>query len=302
LPGRAVRRRTGGLLPPPHVLAELVRLPAVLSVPGDVLVGAAVSGQLRDVTRTAGLIAASSCMYLAGMALNDYADREVDAVERPGRPIPSGRVTPGFALGLAGALTLGAGALSVAADGPRALAVTAPLAAAVWGYDLSLKSLPIASASMSACRGLDVMMGAGAHGAAAAAPAAAVVSAHIAVVTEVSRREVTGGDAGVPRRALAATVGVAAAGALLSRRAPKVAKAAALGLIGGYAGVVGRAQADAAADPSPARMQRAVGTGIMGLIPLEAGLLAGSGAIVPAAGVATLWPVARRAAKKRAVT
>jgi len=49
-------------------------------------------------------------------------------------------------------------------------------------------------------------------------------------------------------------------------------------------------------------MQRAVGAGILGLIPLEAGLLAGSGAIVPAAGVATLWPIARRAAKKRAVT
>jgi 4-hydroxybenzoate polyprenyltransferase len=289
-------------LPAPADVAELVRLPAVLSVPGDVLLGAAVSGQGRDVPRTAGLVAASSCLYLAGMALNDYADREVDAVERPGRPIPSGRVTPAFALGLAGALTLGAAALSVAADGPRALAVTAPLAAAVWGYDLALKSQPIASASMSACRGLDVMMGAGAHGAASAVPAATVVAAHIAVVTEVSRREVTGGDPGVPKKALAATLGVAAAGALLSRRAPKLGRAAALGLVGAYAGIVGRAHADAAADPSPARMQRAVGAGILGLIPLEAGLLAGAGAIVPAAGVATLWPIARRAAKKRAVT
>src|SRR3954449_12231806 len=102
-------------------VVELVRLPAVLSVPGDVLLGAAASGQMRDVPRTAGLVAASSCLYLAGMALNDYADREVDAIERPGRPIPSGRVAPGFALGLTGALTLGAAVLSVAADGPRAL-------------------------------------------------------------------------------------------------------------------------------------------------------------------------------------
>ena len=290
------------MLPAPADVAELVRLPAVLSVPGDVLVGAAVSGQGRDVRRTAGLVAASSCLYLAGMALNDYADREIDAVERPARPIPSGRVSPGFALGLAGALTVGAAALSVAADGPRALAVTAPLAAAVWGYDLALKSQPIASASMSACRGLDVMMGAGAHGAAAAVPAASVVAAHIAVVTEVSRREVTGGDADVPKKALAATVGVAAAGALLSRRAPRRGRAAALGLVGAYAAIVGRAHADAVADPSPARMQRAVGAGILGLILLEAGLLAGSGAIVPAAGVATLWPIARKAAKKRVVT
>ena len=77
-------------LPAAADLAELVRLPAVLSVPGDVLVGAAASGQVREIPRTAGLVASSSCLYLAGMALNDYADRDVDAVERPGRPIPSG--------------------------------------------------------------------------------------------------------------------------------------------------------------------------------------------------------------------
>jgi len=99
-------------VPAPQAVAELVRLPAVLSVPGDVLVGAAASGQSRDVPRAAGLAAASSCLYLAGMALNDYADRDVDAVERPGRPIPSGRVTPGFALGLAAGLTAAAATTS----------------------------------------------------------------------------------------------------------------------------------------------------------------------------------------------
>ena len=180
--------------PAPHAVAELVRLPAVLSVPGDVLVGAAASGQVRDVPRAAGLAAASSCLYLAGMALNDYADRDIDAVERPGRPIPSGRVTPGFALGLAAGLTAAAAGLAVAADGPRALAVLAPLAATVWAYDLALKATPAGVAGMSACRALDVLMGSGAHGARAALPAAAVVGAHIGVTTTVSRREVAGRD------------------------------------------------------------------------------------------------------------
>src|SRR3954452_3127979 len=92
-------------------VAELVRLPAVLSVPGDVLLGAAASGQMRDVPRTAGLVAASSCLYLAGMALNDYADREVDALERPGRPIPSGRVSPRSPLRRAAGPTVRAAAM-----------------------------------------------------------------------------------------------------------------------------------------------------------------------------------------------
>jgi len=292
---RARIRRAGDL-------AELVRLPAVLSVPGDVLVGVAASGQLRDIPRTAGLVASSSLMYLAGMALNDYADREVDAVERPSRPIPSGRVSPEFALGFASALTAGSLALAVAADGRRALPVAWPLAAAVWGYDLFGKDTPVASLSMAACRGLDVLMGSGTQGAAAALPAAAVVTAHITMVTEVSRQEVTGGDPTVSKRALAGTAAVASASALLAQRGPKLSRVAAVALAGTYGAFVGRAHVDAIAEPTPARLQKSVGAGIMGLMPLEAGLLAGSGSLAPAAGVAALFPLARKLAKRRKVT
>ena len=291
-------------MPAPQAVVELVRLPAVLSVPGDVLLGAAASGQVRDVPRVAGLAAASSCLYLAGMALNDYADREVDAVERPGRPIPSGRVTPGFALGLATGLTAAAAGLSVAADGPRSLAVLGPLAATVWAYDLALKDTPAGVAGMSACRSLDVLMGSGAHGARAALPAAAVVGAHIGVTTTVSRSEAQGASARLPRAALAATAGVAAlAGALAARRARSpLRRIAAAGLVGAYAAAVGRAHAAAARDPSPERLQRAVGASVLGLMPLEAGLLAGAGALAPAGAVAALWPLARSLAARRSVT
>ncbi len=297
---RGLRRRPG--IRRAGDLAELVRLPAVLSVPGDVLVGVAASGQLGNVGRTARLVGSSSLMYLAGMALNDYADREIDAVERPSRPIPSGRISPEFALGFAGALTAGSLALAVSADGRDALAVAWPLAAAVWGYDLYGKSTPVASLSMAACRGLDVIMGSGTRHAVAALPAAAVVTAHITVVTEVSRQEVTGGDASVSKRALAGTVAVASASALLSQRAPKLARVAALGLAGAYGAFVGRAHVDAIEDPTPARLQKSVGAGIMGLMPLEAGLLAGSGSVLPAAGVAALFPLARKMSKRRKVT
>ena len=160
------------------------------------------------------------------MALNDYADRDVDAVERPGRPIPSGRVTPGFALGLAAGLTAAAAGLAVAADGPRALAVLVPLAATVWAYDLVLKAGPAGVAGMSACRALDVLMGSGAHGARAALPAAAVVGAHIGVTTTVSRSEVQGATATLPRAALAATAGVAAAAGRARRAAARARRCA----------------------------------------------------------------------------
>ncbi|XAL99731.1 UbiA family prenyltransferase [Phycisphaeraceae bacterium D3-23] len=36
---------------------------------------------------------AMSLIYSGGMVMNDYIDRDVDALERPGRPIPSGRIS-----------------------------------------------------------------------------------------------------------------------------------------------------------------------------------------------------------------
>jgi 4-hydroxybenzoate polyprenyltransferase len=299
-----VTATAGERLPAPGAVAELVRLPAVLSVPGDVLVGAAFDGRASDLGRATGMAAASSCLYLAGMALNDYADREIDAVERPHRPIPSGRVEPGFALGLAGGLTVAGAALAVAADGSRALRVVLPLAASVWAYDLALKGTPAGVAGMSACRSLDVLMGAGARGARRALPAAAIVGAHTATVTAVSRHEAAGGGSRTARRALAATGGVAAAAlALAARRSRSAApRVLSLGLLGAYAVAVGGAQADAARDPSPARMQRAVGSGVLGLMPLEAGLLAGANRPARALGVAALWPLARALARRKAVT
>ena len=47
-------------------LVRLTRAPAALSVPGDVVAGAAAAGDLGP--HTAGLAAASTCLYWSGMA------------------------------------------------------------------------------------------------------------------------------------------------------------------------------------------------------------------------------------------
>jgi len=288
--------------PSPGALAELVRLPAVLSAPGDALVGLASSGERPGVARTAALVASSSCMYMAGMALNDYADRGVDARERPHRPIPSGRVSPAFALRLAGVLTGASIAAAWIADGLRSLRISLPLAGAVWGYDLYLKRTAAGPVGMSACRALDVLLGA--RGARGALPAATVVGAHTAVVTTVSRREEEGSGPELPAAALAGTLAVAAAalGLGLSRARTAPAGVASLALIGGYAGVCAGAHAAAVRDPSPERLQNAVGTSVLGLMPLEAGLLASEGRAGQAGGVAIAWRVARTLARRAAVT
>ncbi|MFI8067418.1 SCO3242 family prenyltransferase [Streptomyces sp. NPDC086033] len=140
--------------------AELLRLPALFTVPGDALAGAAAVSE-RPTARTLLAIAASLSLYEAGMALNDWADREVDAVERPHRPLPSGRVRPAAALGAACALT-GAGLSLAACAGRPALTVAVPLAGTVWAYDLALKNTPAAPFAMATARGLDLLLGAAA--------------------------------------------------------------------------------------------------------------------------------------------
>jgi 4-hydroxybenzoate polyprenyltransferase len=275
-------------------VAELVRLPAVLSVPGDVLVGAAGAGWPFG-RRTGGLVAASGCLYWAGMALNDWADRAEDAVDRPGRPIPSGRVRPGFALGLAGGLTAAGLALAAVSGGRAAVRVAAPLAGTVWAYDLAAKSTPAGPLVMAAARGLDVLLGGA--GRPAAWPAAGTVAAHIATVTALSTVETTGGPAAAraARLSLAGTVAVTAAGLAAARRRARLPAA---GSLASYAVTVGRAQLAAARDPAPAAVQRAVGAGILGLIPLQAGLLAAAGQPRLGGALGTLWPVARRLSRR----
>ncbi|MCW7506391.1 polyprenyltransferase [Leptospira levettii] len=44
------------------------------------------------------LILASICLYGGGVVLNDYFDRNIDSIERPERPIPSGKVSAHHAL------------------------------------------------------------------------------------------------------------------------------------------------------------------------------------------------------------
>ncbi|MFF9350496.1 SCO3242 family prenyltransferase [Streptomyces sp. NPDC014734] len=142
--------------------AELLRVSALFTVPGDALAGAAATGH-RPGRGTALAVGASLCLYEAGMALNDWADRDEDAVDRPHRPIPSGRIAPGAALAAAGALTAAGLGLAAGAGRP-ALAIATGLAATVWAYDLRLKHTPAGPAAMAAARGLDLLLGAAATG------------------------------------------------------------------------------------------------------------------------------------------
>lgn len=276
--------------------AELLRLPALFTVPGDALAGAAAVA-VRPDRRTLLAVGCSLCLYEAGMALNDWADRAEDAVERPHRPLPSGRVGPAAALTAACALTAGGLALAARA-GRQALAVAVPLAATVWSYDLVLKRTAAGPGAMAAARGLDLLLGAAATGGGVrpALGPAALLGTHTLAVTTVSRQETRDGSPLAPLAALATTAALARS--LPGRNAGFLTTALALT----YATATGRPYAHAALNPSPPLTQRAVGAGIGATIPLQAALAARAGATATALGTVALTAAARRFSRRVSVT
>ncbi|MFB6719225.1 SCO3242 family prenyltransferase [Kribbella sp. NPDC056345] len=281
-----------------RALVELVRAPAGLTVPGDVLAGAAAVGDLR-VGRAVGLSASSICIYWAGMALNDWADRELDAVERPERPIPSGRVPAQTAFNLAAGLTAGGLVLSALSGGRSTLATSAALAATAWTYDVVAKNTIAGPAVMASARALDVLVGAGAERRRALAPALAV-GAHILAVTTLSRGEVHGGTPTPARASLATTAALTLLASTPQPRAPhlRLGWATAAALAGWFARGVVPAQLAAAREPDAAHVRGAVGAGIHGLVPLQAAWVARAGAPRLGAGLALAFPLVKALAKK----
>ncbi|WP_336728447.1 SCO3242 family prenyltransferase [Cellulosimicrobium cellulans] len=295
-----------------HDHLDLVRAPAVLSVVGDTLAGAAAAGHAVT-PRRALLPLASACLYAGGMALNDYADRELDAVERPERPIPSGRISEGRALRVAVGLTAAGVGLAAAGGGARALAVAVPLAASVWTYDTVAKEHAVGPVVMAACRGLDVLLGAGVGHLRAALPAAAGMAVHTAGVTFVSRGEVHGTTSSLAAGVAAATaVGGAVVGVGALRRgrgagpgrATRVATAVA-GVVaaGAYLATALPRQVDAAITPSAGNAFAATKAGIRAMLPLQAAWAARGGSLASVgvlAGVEVAGRLLRRAGRGRA--
>jgi len=145
---------------------QLVRLPAVFTAMADILLGYSLTHRYivgpdgwDNPQKFFGLLIASCCLYLSGMVFNDVFDRKQDAAERPGRPIPSGRVSVTAAVVL-GVLLMGCGLVAAATVTRISLQVAAILALAILSYDGLLKQTPLAPLAMGSCRFLNVLLGA----------------------------------------------------------------------------------------------------------------------------------------------
>ena len=139
---------------------QLVRLPNVFTAAADSLAGwLLVGGGLAAFDRWLPLSAASMAIYAAGIALNDVFDYAIDLEERPGRPLPSGRVSRRFAAWLGGILLALGPCLAALSGSWSSLAVALALVACVLGYNAGLKRTVLGPEVMGACRGLNLLLG-----------------------------------------------------------------------------------------------------------------------------------------------
>lgn len=151
----------------PRTLLELGRVSNLPTVASNVLGAAALTGAPLPRLPVLVTLLAGMAFYVGGMVLNDAFDAEIDAQERPERPIPSGRATRGavFALGFA---LLGVGLALLAAlvirehavGGVRLAVAGLATAAAIVVYDRFHKGLAWSPVVMGLCRAGLYAMGA----------------------------------------------------------------------------------------------------------------------------------------------
>ncbi len=265
---------------------QLMRFPAVFTAMADVILGFMLNHERidEDLRSLAFLLVASSCLYLSGMILNDVFDRDVDARERPQRPIPSGWVSVKSAVLLGGVLML-AGIAAASLVTIQSLIVAGLLAGSILLYDGFAKKTVLGPVVMGGCRFLNVILGASAlerasqvWGGSFLFPQwwiATGLAVYIAGVTWFARQEAGQSD----RRQLWGAWAVFNAGLALlfawAIQAPggRTDRMMSLLCLGAIIFLINRLPLLAIRDPRPERVQAAIRVMLLSLIMLDATLV-----------------------------
>jgi hypothetical protein len=159
---RATQHDTGRFVNS-KTLLELGRVSNLPTVWSNVLAASAfaatgsVGASAVNIVAVGACIISGSLLYEGGMLLNDAYDAEIDARERPNRPIPSGRATRGQVFGLGFGLLVTsflvlAASVLLGAVQPWALLGLSLTAAFVVAYDKHHKGVAWSPLLMGACR------------------------------------------------------------------------------------------------------------------------------------------------------
>ena len=293
---------------------QMMRPANIVTAWADILVGFAASGSviiLNDVLAgaiaplipLAWLILATTGLYGGGVVFNDVFDAQLDAKERPERPIPSGRASRQSAIWLGSSL-LSFGVVAAAQVSVLSAILAAAIAFAALFYDAFGKhNAFFGPINMGACRGGNLLLGI------SAVPAmvgeywflALIPIAYIAAITAISRGEVHGGKATTGILALV-LIGAVIGSILALGLLPDYQVLATLPFVALFAARVLPPFVKAVREPTPDQIRTAVKAGVLSLIILDAIVAAGFAGLPYGLLVLSLLPISIKLAQIFAVT
>lgn len=281
---------------------ELMRPANIVTAFADILAGVAVAGghiiwtggypQIApDGGNLGWLLLSTFGLYGGGVVFNDYFDADLDAEERPERPIPSGRISRTGAA-LLGVALLALGVLSAFLVHTASGAIAAVVALLAVFYDKRAKHHAVfGPLVMGSCRGGNLLLGVSIRPAALLQSGflALIPVAYIGAITLVSRGEVHGGR----RPQGTAAVGIiilvlVALAALAGRNDYRLLYVLPFLLI--FAILVLPPFIRAARRPEPGIIRHAIKRGVLALIVLNSALAAGFAGFVYGIVILLLLP------------
>jgi 4-hydroxybenzoate polyprenyltransferase len=287
-------------------LISLTRPANLVTAIADVLAGTAIAGYFLDLAPAAPpvgwLCLATVCLYGGGVVFNDVFDAELDAVERPERPIPSGVISKSTA-SILGTVLLVIGILASFLVNQVAGLLAVGIAVASLVYDRFGKHHNLfGPINMGLCRGLNLLLGVSIlpDQVLPWAWVGLVPIAYIAAITMISRGEVHGGSRITLQAAgllYALVIGCLAA---LAQRRQQLGTALPFLLLFGY--YIFPPLWRAVREPIGRNIGVAVKAGVLSLIVMNAAWVAAFASFPLAMLVFCLLPLSRLLAKVFAVT
>lgn len=241
-------------------------------------------------------------LYGGGVVFNDVFDAKLDAVERPERPIPSGRATlQGATILGVSLLLLGVLAAFVVSAFSGVLAMGIAVLALV--YDKYGKHTALGPINMGLCRGLNLLLGVSIMPTLLDRlwPLALIPIVYIAAITSISRGEVHGGNKKTLKMgvSLYSVVMLAIMGLSIVNEPPFWQTLPFLLLFGYF---IFPPLFRALAAPIPRNIGLAVKAGVISLIVMDAAIASAFAGWLYGLVVLALLPVSRLLAKWFAVT
>lgn len=288
---------------------RLIRPANIITSVADVLAGIAIAGfnitqslHSNEWLSVVLLCFSTACLYAGGIVFNDVFDAELDKVERPERPIPSGIISKQQAT-LLGSILLVTGILMAAVVHVTAGLIALVIAAAALLYDQFSKHHTILGPlNMGLCRGYNLLLGISISLSALTQwyLLAIIPILYIFSITLISQGEVHGGGK-VKLLAAAFLYGIVASSilalAVLNERLWQT-----LLLLVPFLFMIFKPLVKAIREPIGRNIGKSVKAGVISLILMDAAWAASFNSLLAALIIACLFPVSIWLGKRFAVT